>query len=107
MAPLTDAAPDQLARAPEEPSRSAVRHQRGVLIVHGAAGAGKSTLLRERFAWLVAQGSMPDRIVLLAPSPARCDAARARLEQDLSEGYSELLVATPQQFAALLLERAG
>ncbi len=84
-----------------------MRHQHGVLIVHGAAGAGKSTLLRERFAWLVAQGSMPDRIVLLAPSPGRCDSARARLEQDLSEGYSELLVVTPRQFAALLLERAG
>ncbi len=73
----------------------------------GGAGTGKSTLLLDRFMWLVAQGSMPDRIALLAPSAARCDAARARLEQLLPEGYSELLVATPQQFAALLLERAG
>jgi DNA helicase-2/ATP-dependent DNA helicase PcrA len=107
VAPLTDTASGELAPATTDPWRSAVCHEGGALIVLGAAGAGKTSLLLDRFAWLVAQGSMPDRIVLLAPSPARCDAARARLEQDLSEGYSELLVATPQQFAALLLERAG
>ena len=86
---------------------AAVTHGGGPLIVLGGAGTGKSTLLRERFMWLVAQGSMPERIALLTPSAARCDAARAWLEQALPEGYSELLVATPQQFAALLLAHTG
>jgi DNA helicase-2/ATP-dependent DNA helicase PcrA len=75
--------------------------------VLGGAGTGKSTLLLDRFMHLVAEGSMPDRIALLTPSAARCDAARGRLEQLLPDGYSELLIATPQQFAALLLQRAG
>ncbi len=107
MAPLPEPAAGELAPAPIDPWRAAVCHVGGPMLVLGSAGTGKSTLLLDRFMWLVAQGSMPDRIALLAPSAARCDAARARLEQLLPEGYSELLVATPQQFAALLLQRAG
>ena len=44
---------------------------------------------------------MPERIA--APDALRRarDAARALLEQELADGYSELLVATPQRFAAL------
>jgi superfamily I DNA/RNA helicase/RecB family exonuclease len=85
----------------------AVAHAGGPLLVLGSAGTGKTSLVLARFEWLVEQGSMPDRIVLLTPSAARADAARARLERDLTEGYSELLVATPAQFAAEILRRAG
>ena len=57
--------------------------------------------------WLVEQGTMPDRLVLLLPSSARADAARARLEERLTDGYGELFVVTPPQLAATILRRAG
>ncbi len=85
----------------------AVAHRSGPLLVVGPAGAGKTTLLLERFLWLVGQGSMPDRIVFMTPTLARADAARARLEQELTDGYSELLVLTPATLSGLILRHAG
>ncbi|HUB76824.1 MAG TPA: ATP-dependent helicase, partial [Solirubrobacteraceae bacterium] len=85
----------------------AVAHAGGPLVVLGAAGSGKTSLVLARFRWLVERGSMPDRIVLLTPSRGRAQAARARLEEDLTDGYSELLVTTPAQLAAEILRRAG
>lgn len=84
-----------------------VGHSGGPLLVLGAAGSGKSRLILDRFQWLVAQGTMPERIVLLLPSAARADAARAALEAELDEGYSELIVVTPAQLAAAVLRRAA
>ena len=85
----------------------ALNHRGGPLLVVGPAGAGKTSLVLARFAWLVGQGSMPERIVVVAPTAPRADALRARLEHDLSDGYTELLVTTPDELAARLLERAG
>ena len=82
-------------------------HSGGPLLVEGPAGSGKTWLLLERFEWLVERGTMPDRFVLLLPSSARADAARARLEERLTDGYRELVVVTPPQFAATILRRAG
>ena len=73
----------------------------------GSAGSGKTQLLHDRFLWLVEQGTLPERIVLLLPSAARADAARAMLEEELHDGYSELLVVTPAQLAAAVLRRSG
>lgn len=84
-----------------------VSHGGGPLLVLGAAGSGKSRLILDRFLWLVGQGTPPERIVLLLPSAARADAARAALEAELRDGYSELVVVTPAQLAAALLRRAG
>jgi len=96
-------APDMTA----QDRRELVTHTGGSLLVTGPAGAGKSTILTERFLWLVEQGTMPDRIVLLAPTAARAQASRARIEEALLEGYSELIVCTAAQLAALILRRAG
>jgi DNA helicase-2/ATP-dependent DNA helicase PcrA len=85
----------------------AVAHAGGPLLVLGPAGSGKTSLVLARFLWLVERGSMPDRIVLLTPTAASADAARARLEEELTEGYCELLVTTPSQLAALICRRAG
>ena len=82
-------------------------HSGGPLLVEGPAGSGKTWLLLERFEWLVGRGTMPDRLVLLLPSSARADAARARLEERLTDGYRELVVVTPPQLAATILRRAG
>ncbi len=93
--------------AATEDWRTLVDHAGGPLVVRGPAGSGKTELLLERFLWLVEQGLMPDRIAWIAPTAARVEAARVRLEQALRDGYSELVVATPAQLAALILRRAG
>ena len=82
-------------------------HTGGPLLVEGPAGSGKTWLLLERFRYLVERGTMPDRLVLLLPSASRADGARARLEERLTDGYRELVVVTPAEFAATILRRAG
>ncbi len=78
----------------------------GLLII-GPAGTGKTTLLASRFMHLAEQGPGPERIVLLAPTPARADALRVRLERQLERGYEELLVVTPRELAAVILRGEG
>ena len=77
----------------------------GLLII-GPAGTGKTTLLASRFMPRGA-GPGPERIVLLAPTPARADALRVRLERQLERGYEELLVVTPRELAAVILRGEG
>ena len=85
----------------------AVRHQGGPLVVIGAAGTGKTTLLADRFLWLVKQEIEPSRIAVLAPSRARAEALRERLETELTQGYEELLLGTPVDLAATVMDRTG
>ncbi len=94
--PLTANAPETL-----------IAHSGSPLLILGAAGSGKTRLIVDRYRWLVEQGTLPERIVLLTPSAARADAARAVLEVELRDGYSELVVCTPAQLAAVVLRRAG
>ncbi len=86
---------------------SLVSHSGGPLLVQGPAGSGKTRLLISRFRWLAQQGAILDRLVLLTPSLSRADAARATLEAEIQDGYSELLVLTPSQFAARIMRRSG
>jgi DNA helicase-2/ATP-dependent DNA helicase PcrA len=86
---------------------SLISHSGGPLLVRGPAGTGKTRLLIDRFRWLAQQGAMLDRLVLLTPSLSRAEAALATLEQEIQDGYSELLVLTPQQFAATIMRRSG
>jgi DNA helicase-2/ATP-dependent DNA helicase PcrA len=83
-----------------------VDHRGGPLLIEGPGGAGKSRLIRERFLHLVADGTPPDQLVLLVPTRARAKLARARLEQALTAGYSELVIADPAELAAAVLRRA-
>ena len=102
---LSDPVPETIT-AGLDPA-SLISHTGGPLLIQGSAGAGKTRLLLDRFCWLAQQGAMVDRLVLLTPSQARADAARATLEEALEEGYSELLILTPPQLAATILRRAG
>jgi DNA helicase-2/ATP-dependent DNA helicase PcrA len=102
---LSDAVPAPSLTAPDRAELLA--HAGSPLLIVGPAGAGKTELLLARFHRLVDQGSIPDRIVLVVASQARADAARARLEEELTEGYGELLVVTPPALAAAILRRAG
>jgi DNA helicase II / ATP-dependent DNA helicase PcrA len=86
---------------------SLIRHMGGPLLVQGSAGSGKTRLLISRFRWLAQQGAILDRLVLLTPSQSRADAARATLEEEIQDGYSELLVLTPSQFAATIMRRSA
>ncbi|HWE58303.1 MAG TPA: ATP-dependent DNA helicase [Solirubrobacteraceae bacterium] len=96
----------ELAPTVHDPA-TLVSHGGSPLLVLGSAGTGKTRLILDRFLWLVEQGTLPERIVLLLPSAARADAARAVLETELREGYSELVVVTPPQLAAAVLRRSA
>lgn len=85
---------------------SLISHVGSPLVIRGVAGSGKTRLLLSRFRWLVSQGALVDRLVLLTPAAASAEAARATLEEELQEGYSELLVLTPAQLAAVIMRRA-
>jgi DNA helicase-2/ATP-dependent DNA helicase PcrA len=88
--------------------REAVTHRGGPLVVIGAVGTGKTTVIEARYRWLVEhEGVAPDRIALIAPSPARVELLQARLELALTGGYDELFVLTPVGLAALVLGGAG
>jgi DNA helicase-2/ATP-dependent DNA helicase PcrA len=103
---LSDQVPEQLAPMVVDPA-TLVSHGGSPLLVLGSAGTGKTRLILDRFLWLVEQGTLPERIVLLLPSTARSDAARAALETELRDGYSELIVVTPAQLAAAVLRRSA
>jgi DNA helicase-2/ATP-dependent DNA helicase PcrA len=85
----------------------AVTHRGGPLVVVGGAGTGKTRVIEERFRWLVDEGCRPERIAVLTPSNARCDALRERLEGALARGYEELFVLTPIQLAWVVLGGLG
>jgi DNA helicase-2/ATP-dependent DNA helicase PcrA len=87
--------------------RAAVTHTGGRLLVVGAAGTGKTRVVVGRFRWLVASGCAPERIAMLAPSVARTEALRERLEGSLEHGYEQLFVLTPVELAAASLGEAG
>ena len=82
-------------------------HRGSPLLVVGGAGTGKSRVIASRFLALVAEGSAPERLLVLTPTAATAEALRARLERSLERGYEELCVETPLALAARLLDAAG
>jgi DNA helicase-2/ATP-dependent DNA helicase PcrA len=84
-----------------------VSHSGGPLLLEGPAGSGKTQFIFARYRWLVEHGTMPERIALVLPSAAHAAAAQIRLEQQLRDGYGELVVVTPSGLAAVILRRAG
>jgi DNA helicase II / ATP-dependent DNA helicase PcrA len=81
----------------------AVAYGGGRLVVVGVSGAGKTRLIEERFTRLVNRGVAPERIAVVAASPARAAALRARIEIDLNQGYEQLCVGSPVEVASLIL----
>jgi len=83
--------------------RQAVTYPGARMLVLGAAGTGKTRVIEARVAWLVEQGSPPQRLAVVVPTAARAHALQARLEEALRPGYEELFVLTPPQLAAVIL----
>jgi len=80
-------------------------HERGPLLVSGAAGTGKTALLRERFARLIEAGTDPERVVLVVRSRRARDEARGALLARLGRSLSDLPVITVHGLAFRLVTR--
>ena len=58
----------------------AIRHRDGPLLLIGEAGTGKTEVLARRFASLAADGTAPERVLLLASTRATAQRLRERVE---------------------------
>ncbi len=63
--PIEDCPIEDLLVSLNVQQRQAVQHGEGPLLVIAGAGTGKTATLVHRVAWLIAQGTEPDRILLL------------------------------------------
>ncbi|HEU4353992.1 MAG TPA: ATP-dependent DNA helicase, partial [Actinomycetota bacterium] len=91
-----------MAPHPFEPDPDQLRvleHERGPLLVLGAAGTGKTLVLRERFARLVEGGADPERIALVTRSKRDRVAARADLLDRLATPLPSVRVFTTHALA--------
>src|SRR5689334_251341 len=86
-----------------ETQQRAVQHGEGLLLLRGAAGTGKTEALARRFARLVAEGSAPAEILVLASTRAGARQLRARIESQLEGAYEELWVGTWGELCERLL----
>ncbi len=83
--------------------RAAVTHTGGPLLVLGGPGTGKTRVLVERVAWLAANGTDPEEILLVGGAPAPAADLRAQVEDALEQPFGELAVHTVPDLAARLL----
>ena len=83
-----------------EQQAAVVAHDRGPLLVLGAAGSGRTEALARRLARLVGEG---DRPLALTRSIAAANRIRARAEETIETAYEELVVHTHPVAAARLL----
>src|SRR6476646_3028466 len=77
-----------------EAQERAVRHDEGALLLVGEAGSGKTEALARRLARLAAEGTPPQRVLLLAAAPATARRLRGRVESLLEADYEELWIGT-------------
>ncbi len=86
-----------------EPQQRAIDHRSGPLLLIGEAGTGKTEVLAQRFVRLVADGTAPERVLVLASSRATAQRLRERVEQLLDRPLEELWVDTWEQLCERLL----
>jgi DNA helicase-2/ATP-dependent DNA helicase PcrA len=88
---------------PSEAQDRAICHGDGPLLVLGAAGTGKSEALARRVAWLAAEGTGPEQVLVLASSRAAAERLRERAEALLERPFEELWVGTWETICERLL----
>jgi DNA helicase-2/ATP-dependent DNA helicase PcrA len=86
-----------------EPQRAAVSHPGGALAVTGPAGSGKTTVLAHRFAWLAAERSAPERLLMVVHSPRAREEMCELLGALIGPPYEELHVVTFDELCRGLL----
>jgi DNA helicase-2/ATP-dependent DNA helicase PcrA len=77
-----------------EPQERVARHGDGPLLLVGGAGTGKTEALARRFARLAGSGTEPERLLVLAFTPATAQRLRERAEALLDDAYAELWIGT-------------
>lgn len=97
-------APDGAFR-PDPAQAEVIAHERGPLLVAGAAGTGKSVALRERFARLLEAGADPERTALIVGSRRAREEARAALFRRVPIALPDLKVLTVHALAFDVLGR--
>lgn len=83
--------------------RRAGAHVDGPLLVLGAAGTGKSGLLAQRLADLAADGTAPERVLVIGARRATARRLRAHCEALLDRPYEELWVGCWDEIGERLL----
>jgi DNA helicase-2/ATP-dependent DNA helicase PcrA len=86
-----------------EAQERAVRHGKGPLLLAGEAGAGKTEALARRLARLAAEGIEPQRVLLLASTPATARRLTERVEALLDQPYEELWIGVWETLGERLL----
>ena len=86
-----------------EPQERAIRHRSGPLLLTGKAGTGKTEVLARRFESIVDDGTVSDRILLLAATRATAQRLRERVEQLLDRPLEELWIGTWEQLCERIL----
>jgi superfamily I DNA/RNA helicase/RecB family exonuclease len=83
-----------VAFEPDPEQTKVLQHDRGPLLVEGAAGTGKTAVLRERFARLIESGADPERVALVVRSKQARGAARAAVLERLARPLPAIQVLT-------------
>jgi DNA helicase-2/ATP-dependent DNA helicase PcrA len=86
-----------------EPQERAIRHRSGPLLLVGEAGAGKTEVIARRFEGLVADGTPPERILVLASTRATAQRLRERVDRLLDRPLEELWIGTWEESGERLL----
>jgi DNA helicase-2/ATP-dependent DNA helicase PcrA len=86
-----------------EAQQRAVAHEDGPLLLLGAAGTGKTEALARRLARLATDEVDPDRVLVIATTPAGARRLQGRAETLLRTPYEELWVGTWQTICERLL----
>jgi DNA helicase-2/ATP-dependent DNA helicase PcrA len=87
-------APARKQIEPSEAQERAICHGDGPLLVLGGAGTGKSEALARRLAWLAAEGTGPEHVLVLASTRAAAAHLRERAELLLDRPFEELWIGT-------------
>ncbi len=89
----------------------AIAHESGPLLIVGAPGTGKTELLARRLAQLVAAGTQPESVLMIASRQATAARLRERCEALLTGSYEELWIGSWDALGGRLLrehsEEAG